>query len=80
MTFIGKIRPSKIVYVSCNPVTLARDGKVLMDMGYKPVNLLPLDMFPQTSHVECVTLMTRTSQTTGGNHKLDEKDISASKL
>lgn len=80
LTFIGKIRPTKIVYVSCNPVTLARDGKVLMDMGYKPVNLLPLDMFPQTSHVECVTLMTRTSQTTGGNHKLDEKDISASKL
>ena len=55
--------------------------EVISDLQLSLIHiLLPLDMFPQTSHVECVTLMTRTSQTTGGNHKLDEKDISASKL
>lgn len=61
LDFIGKIEPNKIIYVSCNPVTLARDGKILIELGYKPVSISPLDMFPQTSHVECVALMVKST-------------------
>ncbi len=59
LDFIGKIKPDKIIYVSCNPVTLARDGKILIELEYKPESISPLDMFPQTSHVECVAVMAR---------------------
>jgi 23S rRNA (uracil1939-C5)-methyltransferase len=48
------MRPRRIVYVSCNPSTLARDAKYLMEKGYKTVEVQPVDMFPQTGHVECV--------------------------
>ncbi|WP_054967347.1 23S rRNA (uracil(1939)-C(5))-methyltransferase RlmD [Alicyclobacillus ferrooxydans] len=44
----------KIVYVSCNPSTLARDVRLLADEGYQLGEFQPVDMFPQTSHVECV--------------------------
>jgi len=62
LDFIGKIKPNKIIYVSCNPVTLARDGKILIELGYKPVSISPLDMFPQTSHAETVVLMSRVKE------------------
>ena len=49
----------RIVYVSCNPATLARDLAYLRERGYTAGTLQPVDMFPWTSHVECVTLMSK---------------------
>ena len=51
---IIEMKPKKVVYVSCNPGTLARDLRILEDGGYKTVEVQPVDMFPQTTHVECV--------------------------
>jgi len=54
-----EMAPQRIVYVSCNPSTLARDMKVLHGSGYKPQKVQPVDMFPWTSHVECVVEIQR---------------------
>jgi 23S rRNA (uracil1939-C5)-methyltransferase len=51
---IAKFRPTSVVYVSCNPATLARDLRLLVDAGYQVEAVTPLDMFPQTGHIECV--------------------------
>lgn len=53
------IAPEKIVYVSCNPATLARDLQILQEFGYTTVKAQPLDMFHRTAHVETVVLMSR---------------------
>ena len=47
----------KMVYVSCNPATMARDARILLDMGYTLGPVRPVDMFPQTAEVECVALL-----------------------
>jgi 23S rRNA (uracil1939-C5)-methyltransferase len=54
---IIEMKPQKVVYVSCNPATLARDLRILEDGGYKTVEVQPVDMFPQTTHVECCSLL-----------------------
>ncbi|WP_075983380.1 23S rRNA (uracil(1939)-C(5))-methyltransferase RlmD [Bacillus massilinigeriensis] len=54
---IIEMKPKKVVYVSCNPATLARDLRILEDGGYKTVEVQPVDMFPCTTHVECVVLI-----------------------
>ena len=53
------MEPSRIVYVSCNPATLARDLAILENMGYATREVQPADMFPQTFHVECVAVIER---------------------
>lgn len=56
---ISDMKPKRVVYVSCNPSTLARDLRYLEDHGFQTVKVQPVDMFPQTYHVECVVLMSR---------------------
>ena len=55
----AKMKPQKIVYVSCGPETLARDLKILEKLGYHLVQAQPVDMFPMTYHVETVVLLSR---------------------
>lgn len=60
--FLGAVltaKPKRLVYVSCNPVTLARDLAVLTQGGYKIKQIQPVDLFPWTSHVECVVKLER---------------------
>lgn len=59
MSHIVRLSAEKIVYVSCNPTTLARDSKVLLDSGYQLTSLKMLDMFPQTGHLESMALFSR---------------------
>ena len=56
---ITKMNPEKIVYVSCDPATMARDAKILCEYGYVLKDVHVFDQFPQTSHVESVVLMER---------------------
>jgi 23S rRNA (uracil1939-C5)-methyltransferase len=57
----GVIRrqPARLVYVSCDVATLARDSRGLLDAGYELVSLLGFDLFPNTAHVECVAEFAR---------------------
>ena len=56
---ILKIGPEKVIYVSCDPATLARDLKILAGGGYHIKKVQPCDMFPHTSHVETIVLLYR---------------------
>ena len=54
-----RLSPERIVYVSCNPQTLARDVKLFLSLGYTPGAVTPFDLFPMTGHVESVIALTR---------------------
>lgn len=56
---VAKAKPKKIVYVSCKPATLARDLKYICANGYEAVRVVPINMFPATSHVESVCLLSK---------------------
>ncbi|MBQ6902544.1 MAG: class I SAM-dependent RNA methyltransferase, partial [Oscillospiraceae bacterium] len=57
---IKRMNPKTLVYVSCDPATLARDIKLLCGDGmYNAVSVQPVDMFPRTKHVECCVLLCR---------------------
>ena len=56
---IIKLDQKKIIYISCNPSTQARDLKELISHGYKVKNIQPVDMFPHTPHIESVVTLTK---------------------
>ena len=59
MDCVAKLSPKKVVYVSCNPETLARDLEYMVKKGYKVQRMIPVDMFAYTNHVETVVLLER---------------------
>ncbi|MFC0228607.1 23S rRNA (uracil(1939)-C(5))-methyltransferase RlmD [Serratia aquatilis] len=61
MSHIVKLAPERVVYVSCNPTTLARDSKVLLNAGYRLARVRMLDMFPHTGHLESMALFIHAS-------------------
>ncbi|HHW41835.1 MAG TPA: 23S rRNA (uracil(1939)-C(5))-methyltransferase RlmD [Syntrophomonadaceae bacterium] len=60
---ICNMSPNRIVYVSCDPATLARDLALLAKRGYETIVVQPVDMFPHTYHVECIALIKRDNPT-----------------
>lgn len=76
---LKEMKAKKIVYVSCNPATLARDLKYLTDNGYEIKKVQPVDMFPQTCHVETVVLLSKltTEKHIDIDIELDEFDLTS---
>ncbi len=56
MAALLTLRPARIAYISCDPATFARDAAQLARAGYRPLSIRPFDMFPQTFHIETVSL------------------------
>ncbi|NSJ56450.1 23S rRNA (uracil(1939)-C(5))-methyltransferase RlmD [Enterocloster clostridioformis] len=79
MDAVGKLGAGKVVYVSCNPETLARDVRYMKKLGYRAVEAWPVDMFPETDHVETVVLLSKlnTKQHIEVELNLDELDLTA---
>ncbi|MCD7870011.1 MAG: 23S rRNA (uracil(1939)-C(5))-methyltransferase RlmD [Enterocloster clostridioformis] len=77
MDAVGKLGAGKVVYVSCNPETLARDVRYMKKLGYRAVEAWPVDMFPGTVHVETVCLLSKlnTKQHIDINLDMDELDL-----
>ncbi len=71
---LGKLRPEKIVYVSCKIETLERDLKLLAKIGYKAQLIQPVDMFPHTTGIENVVLLKRKVISLTPNRKLVKKE------
>ena len=64
---LGTLRPNKLVYVSCNPETQARDVSILKQQGYSLREIQPIDMFPHTEHVESIVLLKACDTLDGSN-------------
>ena len=77
---ICRMAPERMVYVSCNPASLARDLKRFSEFGYAPSVGIAVDMFPRTTHVETVVLLSKLKSTTSIEVKidLDEMDLTKS--
>ena len=58
---INEMNPDRLVYISCDPATLARDCAILKEKGYEVQKVTPVDMFPKTSHVETVVKLSKTT-------------------
>ncbi|HEY8267045.1 MAG TPA: RNA methyltransferase, partial [Xanthobacteraceae bacterium] len=56
---LAQSKAPRIVYVSCNPATFARDARILIDGGYRLVSLVPVDQFRYSAHVELVGVLDR---------------------
>ena len=56
---LAGMAPERIVYVSCDPATLARDVKRFGTLGYRAVRVQPVDLFPRTAHVETVCILSK---------------------
>lgn len=69
MTSLARLKPARLVYVSCDPPTLARDARRLLDADYRLVSLRAFDFFPNTPHVESLAVFARA----GGVHKSVEQ-------
>ena len=76
---ISQMSPDRLVYVSCDPATLARDCAILKEKGYEVKKVTPVDMFPRTAHIETVVLLSQRRPDTHIDIKLDlsELDITA---
>ncbi len=76
---IAAMRPKRVVYVSCDPATLARDLKLFGESGYKTEAVTPVDLFPGTAHVETVVLLSKlnTKQHIEVELNLDELDLTS---
>lgn len=76
---IVTLQPQKVVYVSCDPATLARDLKYLLQKGYEMIKAQPFDLFPQTAHVETVVLLSKlkTDKHIDVELEMDELDLTA---
>ena len=61
-TIANDFSPERVVYVSCDPATLARDIKIFTENGYELKEYTPVDLFPRTSHVECAALIVRRNE------------------
>ena len=79
MDAVGKLGAEKVVYVSCNPETLARDVRYMKKLGYRAAEAWLVDMFPGTVHVETVVLLSKlnTKQHIEVELNLDELDLTA---
>ena len=74
-----RMRPKRVVYVSCMPETLARDLRFLTAHGYRALSAAPVDMFPHTEHVETVVLLSKgeiDSKKVRGKFSLENMDMS----
>ena len=76
---VARMAPKRVVYVSCNPVTLARDLELLTRKGYKVESSTPVDMFPHSEHIETVCALSKLDihQKITVDLKMDELDVTA---